>query len=177
MEQTPFVWVHHCGYLAPLAPGKGAHCPRHRERSLYLYDTDTFTSSSWRCRECGHQAQIGFLQCPQCTSTSLRHQPMRCNDPGVFSSVTFQMVNLRQEDRQRICAPNKRDRALEAVLSGDMAPGIGAVLDFADRIGTICPRCGAQAMASAKSCDQCGALFTVSELPASKLTGIQWGFL
>lgn len=161
LQQTPFVWVHHCGYVVPLAPGKRAHCPRHREKSLYLYDTGTFTTSSWRCRECGHQAQVGFLQCPQCTSTNPRPQPMRWNDPGAFSSVTFQMVNLDQEDRQRLYAANRRDGALQALFLGELASGAGTVLSFAERSGAICPRCGTPVPASAKFCDQCGTPLSV----------------
>src|SRR5215469_16159006 len=48
VEQAPFVWIHHCGYLVPLAPGRRQQCPSHKERALYLYDTGTFTTSSWR---------------------------------------------------------------------------------------------------------------------------------
>lgn len=158
LEQTPFVWVHHCGYLTTLAPGKRSHCTKHRERSLYLYDTGTFTTSSWRCRECGHQAPIGFLECPQCGSTNPRPQPMKWNDPGVFSSVTFQMVNLSQEDRQRLHVATQRNMALHAVLSYQLAPGVGAALALAEKSGTICSQCGTPAStSSAKFCDQCGA--------------------
>ena len=157
LQQTPFVWVHHCGYLTTLAPGKRSHCNKHRERSLYLYDTGTFTTSSWRCRECGHQAQVGFLECPQCGSTNPRPQPMKWNDPGVFSSVTFQMVNLSQEDRQRLYAAAQRNITLDAVLSCQLAPGVGAALTLAERSGTICSQCGTPASESAKFCNQCGA--------------------
>jgi len=164
LEQTPFVWVHHCGYLTSLAPGRDAHCKLHRERSLYLYDTGKFTTSSWRCRECGHQAQVGFLQCPQCRSTNPRPQPMRWNDPGVYSSVTFQMVNLYQEDRQRLLAADKRDSALEALLSGKLAPGSSTVLSLADLTGAVCPQCGIAASSSARFCDQCGAQLSMNEI-------------
>lgn len=157
LEQTPFVWIHHCGYLTTLAPGRRAHCKQHREHSLYLYDTGTFTTSSWRCRECGHQAQIGFLECPQCNSTNPRPQPMKWNDPGVFSSVNFQMVNLNQEDRQTLYAAPQRDTALEVMLSGQLAPGSGSVLKLAGKTGTICSQCGTAASISAKFCNQCGA--------------------
>src|SRR5262249_31551679 len=102
VEQAPFVWIHHCGYLVPLAPGRRQQCPSPKERALYLYDTGTFTTSSWRCRECAHQAPVGFLQCPQCTSVKPRPQPMRWNDPGVFASVTLQIINLPQADREQI---------------------------------------------------------------------------
>lgn len=160
LEQTPFVWVHHCGYITPLAPGKRQHCSKHKERSIYLYNTGTFTTSSWRCRECGHQTQVGFLECPQCTSTKPRPQPMKWNDPGVFSSITFQLVNLSQEDRQRFYVASRRDAALEAVLSCQLAPGSEAALDLADKSGTICSNCGTPASTSAKFCNQCGALLS-----------------
>jgi hypothetical protein len=157
LEQTRFVWIHHCGYLTTLAPGRRAHCKKHRERSLYLHDTGTFATSSWRCRECGHQAQIGFLECPQCNSTNPRPQPMRWNDPGVFSSVTFQMVNLNQENRQTLYAAPQRDTALRVMLSCQLAPGSGSVLRLASKTGTVCSQCGTAASPSARFCDQCGA--------------------
>jgi len=96
------------------------------------------------------------LQCPQCNSTNPRPQPMRWNDPGVFSAVTFQMINLNQEDRQRLLVANNRDAALETVLSGKLEPGIGAAINFADRLMTICPDCGTRNESAAKFCDQCG---------------------
>ena len=157
LEQTPFVWVHHCGYLTALAPGTRAHCNRHRERALYLHDTGRFTTSSWRCRECGHQAQVGFLQCRQCGSTDPRPQPMKWNDPGAFSSVTLQMVNLNQEERQRLDAATQRDVAMRGVLSGQLAAGCGSTLKLAEKNGLICSGCGTPASVSAKFCDQCGA--------------------
>jgi hypothetical protein len=82
---------------------------------------------------------------------------MKWNDPGVFSSVTFQMVNLNQEDRQTLYASVQRDNALEAMLSCQLAPGSGSVLKLADKTGTVCPQCGKAASTSAKFCDQCGA--------------------
>lgn len=163
IEQTPFVWVHHCGYLVPLAPGKRQHCPRHKQGALYLHDTGTFTTSSWRCRDCGHQAPIGFLQCPQCTSTNPRPQPMRWNDPGVFSTVSFQMINLPQEDRDRLHGAPARNSAISAVLSGALQPGSNAVREFAESSGRRCPQCGAQVAATAKFCSECGSLIPTAD--------------
>jgi len=162
LEQTPFVWIHHCGYLTTLAPGRRAHCKTHKERSLYLYDTGTFTTSSWRCRDCGHQAQIGFLECPQCNSTNPRPQPMKWNDPGVFSSVTFQMVNLNQEDRQTLFAAPQRDTAFKLMLSCQLAPGSKSILKLADKMGAVCSQCGTASPPLAKFCNQCGAPLTPS---------------
>jgi len=156
LEQTPFVWVHHCGYLEPLVPGRRSHCNNHRETSLYLYDTGTFTTSSWRCRDCGHQAQVGFLECRQCGTTNPRPQPMKWNDPGVFSSVTFQMVNLSQENRQHFFSSPSRDEVIESVLSCKLVPGARAALDLTEKSGIICSKCGTPASTSAKFCDQCG---------------------
>jgi hypothetical protein len=82
---------------------------------------------------------------------------MKWNDPGVFSSVTFQMVNLSQEVRQRLYTAPQRDMTLEAILSCQLAPGACAALSLAERAGAICSQCGTPASTSAKFCDQCGA--------------------
>lgn len=82
---------------------------------------------------------------------------MKWNDPGVFSSVTIQMVNLSQEDRQRLYTATRRDIALENVLLCHLALGSGAALALADKSGAICSQCGALASTSAKYCNQCGA--------------------
>ncbi len=163
LEQTPFVWVHHCGYLTTLASGKKAHCNVHKERSLYLYDTRTFATSSWRCHECGHQRQVGFLQCPQCNSTKPRPQPMRWNDPGVYSGVNLQMINLSQEDRYRLLGGQRLNEAINAVLSCAFIPGNSLALEMSDVSSDICSNCGKPVPVSAKYCDQCGTSIHQSE--------------
>ena len=168
LEQTSYVWVHHCGYIAPLAPGKKAHCRTHQEKSLYLYNTGTFTTSSWRCRDCGHQVRIGFLECPQCYSTNPRPQPMKWNDPGVFSSITFQIVNLNQEERLNLYTADQRDLSFNAVLCCEIEPGFGSAIKLADKSGIICNRCGKAVSSLAKFCEQCGAL--LPDINETKLT-------
>ncbi len=163
LEQTPFVWIHHCGYIQPLAPGTKAHCPTHAEKYLHLFDTGTFVTSSWRCRKCGHQANIGFMHCPQCKSTKPRPQPMRWNDPGVFSSVTFQMINLSEEDRQRLITSNNKYTILSAVLSANLEPGKCTINNLADESGEICPQCNATPPATAKFCPECGYSLPTSD--------------
>jgi len=175
LEQTPFVWVHHCGYIAPLVPGAKAHCRKHSQSALYLHDTGRFASSSWRCRDCGHQAPVGFLQCPQCRSTDPRPQPMKWNDPGVYSSVTFQMINLSEEKRQILLSGPEWEAALLDAMLCRLPSGVGAVVDRASAATRKCSKCGASAARQAKFCADCGKPLppaSVDTTPACGVVGL-----
>jgi hypothetical protein len=95
---------------------------------------------------------------------------MKWNDPGVFSSVTFQMVNLNQEDRQTLFAAPQRDTALKVMLSCQLAPGSGSVLKLAGKTGIVCSQCGTASSPSAKFCNQCGALLSPSNNNSKSIT-------
>ena len=157
LEQTPYIWVHHCGFITPLVPGTARHCRRHGDRSLFFHDTRSFVTSSWRCRECSHQAPTGFQPCRQCASVDPRPQPMRWDDPGAFSSETFQMLNLPQATAEILLQAPRRDSALRGVVGSQIPPGSGAVMSFLDETAENCPQCETPVGAAAKFCPQCGA--------------------
>ncbi len=163
LQQTPYVWVHHCGYIVPLVPGGAAHCPRHGEKLLYLHDTGTFSTSSWRCRGCGHQATFGFMNCRQCGMGDPRPQPMRWDDPGTYSSVTMQIINLREERRQRLLAAENRDSALQAVFTRVIEAGQDSIVVMAEASDRVCPGCGSEVSNSAHFCAECGSRLQIPE--------------
>jgi hypothetical protein len=79
--QLEFVMAHVCGEIRPI---RLPECPQHKQEHLYLEDTGSFETSTWRCRAAG---------CNGRPLGGMRYRPCNCGERGPYVSLTVRQNN------------------------------------------------------------------------------------
>ncbi len=80
-SQLEFVMAHWCGKVQPI---RVPECPHHHDEHIYLEDTGSFETSTWRCRAPG---------CNGLPLGGMRYRGCNCGERGPYVSLTVRQNN------------------------------------------------------------------------------------
>ena len=139
LQQLRYYAAHACGRIVPMHMPKCRTCNSYDH--IYLEDTGSFETSSWRCRACGNAYVRGtrFTPC-QCGAeyrrpgqrvTFMRSYGVR--DPQTWYPQTISLINLRSRDYDTLQGHPLRGVATIASYIGDELR-VQDALDELDRL-------------------------------------------
>jgi hypothetical protein len=165
-KQLGYVYIHHCGALNYLRPIEQVRCPTHGRRSLTLFDTGRFATSTWRCADCTFERGLGIVPCgagcetPQALrDVGLTHnlQGAVWNDPWVFFPQTAKFVNLDENQANLLVSTSQAVALARRGAAGQIPAGGHTLVGMVNDAGPRCSNCGASLSANARFCAQCAA--------------------
>lgn len=128
-RQLAYVTIHSCGNLDEIPIPS---CPEHGKANMYFVDTGRFVTAEWRCSKCSYTRGMPRYTCnclyTRYVSDNLKEGDTignrnnmiyaRTNDTSVFYSHTFSIVNLGENDFERLRQDEKTNGLLLAKLWG-----------------------------------------------------------
>lgn len=164
LRQMQFVYYHHCGELGYLRPPGNLKCPTHGKSFLYFYDTGSYFTSKWRCRECNYEKDFYFPPCgnPTCKAEKSGKpflQGSFWNDQWVHYCQTLDYINMDERLTERFLRVVRGKNLLLRGVLGEVPAGNKRLQQMLEQEGITCPNCQATDIpVGSRFCNYCGQL-------------------
>lgn len=120
MRQLRYVTAHNCGHMAPLHTQQCPNCRSYDH--MYLEDTGSFRSSSWRCRQCGGSLGTRFTPC-RCGEYAQGGQPFQqgftARDSRLWIPQMVTILNISDQTYDHLQRHDQRGAVALASWLGD----------------------------------------------------------